>query len=44
MHELIYRAGRSIEHGRRIILGLGGNHRSARTFQRLHGELFAACG
>jgi hypothetical protein len=44
MQELIYRAGRLIEHGRRIILGLGANDRSARAFQRLHGELFAACG
>ena len=44
MQELIYRAGRIIEHGRRIILGLGANDRSAKAFQRLHGELFAACG
>jgi transposase len=44
MQELIYRACRLIEHGRRIILGLGANDRSARAFQRLHGELFAACG
>ena len=44
MQELIYRAGRVIEHGRRIILGLGANDRSAKAFQRLHGELFAACG
>ena len=44
MQELIYRAGRLIEHGRRIILGLGANDRSAKAFQRLHGELFAACG
>jgi hypothetical protein len=44
MQELIYRAGRLIEHGRRVILGLGANDRSAKAFQRLHGELFAACG
>jgi Transposase DDE domain group 1 len=44
MQELIYRAGRLIEHGRRVILGLGANDRSAKSFQRLHGELFAACG
>ena len=44
MQELIYRAGRLIEHGRRMILGLGANDRAAKAFQRLHGELFAACG
>ena len=44
MQELIYRAGRLIAHGRRIILGLGANDRSAKAFQRLHGELLAACG
>ena len=44
MQELIYRAGRLIEHGRRVILGLGANDRSANAFQRLHGELLAACG
>ena len=44
MQELIYRAGRLIAHGRRIILGLGANDRSAKAFQRLHGDLFAACG
>jgi len=44
MQELIYRAGRLIEHGRRLILGLGANDRAAKAFQRLHGELFAACG
>ena len=43
MQELIYRAGRLIEHGRRMILGLGANDRSAKAFARLHGELFAAC-
>ena len=42
MQELIYRAGRLIEHGRRLILGLGANDRAAKAFARLHGELFAA--
>jgi hypothetical protein len=44
IQELIYRAGRLIAHGRRIVLGLGANDRSAAAFERLHGELFAACG
>ena len=44
MQELIYRAGRLIEHGRRIILGLGANDRAAVAFKRLYGELIAACG
>ncbi len=42
MQELIYRAGRLIETGRRLVLGLGANDRAARAFGRLHGELFAA--
>ena len=42
MQELIYRAGRLIEHGRRLILGMGANDRAAKAFARLHGELFAA--
>ena len=42
MQELIYRAGRLIEHGRRLILGLGANDRAAKAFTRLNGELFAA--
>ena len=41
MQELIYRAGRLIEHGRRLILGLGANDRAAKAFARVHGELFA---
>jgi hypothetical protein len=41
MQELIYRAGRLIETGRRLILGLGANDRAAKAFARLHGELFA---
>jgi Transposase DDE domain group 1 len=36
MQELIYRAGRLIEHGRRLILGLGANDRAATAFKRLH--------
>ena len=44
MQELVYRAGRLIEHGRQLILGLGANDRAANVFVRLHGELFAACG
>ena len=42
MQELIYRAGRLIEHGRQLILGLGANDRAAKAFARLNGELFAA--
>jgi hypothetical protein len=42
MQELIYRAGRIIEHGRHLILGLGANDRAAKAFARLNGELFAA--
>jgi len=44
MQELVYRAGRLIEHGRQLILGLGANDRTAKAFTRVHGELFAACG
>jgi hypothetical protein len=44
IQELICRAARLIEHGRRRILGLGANDRGARAFARLHGELFAGCG
>jgi len=44
IQELIYRAGRLIEHGRRRILGLGANDRSAQAFGRLHAGLLAACG
>lgn len=36
MQELIYRAGRLIETGRRIILGLGANDRAAKAFMRLY--------
>ena len=41
MQELIYRAGRLIATGRRIIRGLGVNDRAAKAFTRLH-EQFAA--
>ena len=42
IQELIYRAGRLIASGRKLILGLGANDRSAKAFGRLHGELFTA--
>jgi hypothetical protein len=42
IQELIYRAGRLIAKGRRLILGLGENDRAAKAFARVHGELFAA--
>src|SRR5450631_1716418 len=38
MQELIYRAGRLIEHGRRIVLGLGANDRAAKVFIRSHAQ------
>ena len=41
MQELIYRAARLIEHGRRIVLGLGANDRSAKVFMRSYAQ-FAA--
>ena len=41
MQELIYRAGRLIEHGRQMVLGLGANDRAAAVFMRLHAQ-FAA--
>ena len=41
MQELIYRAGRLIEHGRQRVLGLGANDRAAAVFMRLHAQ-FAA--
>lgn len=44
MQELIYRAARLIEHGRRCILGLGANDRSAGVFMRLQDELLVECG
>ncbi len=42
MQELTYRAGRLIETGRRIILGLGANARTVKSLARVHGELLAA--
>lgn len=42
MQELIYRAGRLIQHGRRLILGLGANDRAGAVFKRLHVQLAAA--
>lgn len=42
MQELIYRAGRLIEHGRQLILGLGANDRSGAVFARMHVQLAAA--
>jgi len=44
IQELIYRAARLIEHGRRLILGLGANDRAARAFAGLHGQLAGASG
>jgi hypothetical protein len=41
MQELIYRAGRLIEHGRRTVLGLGANDRAAKVFIRSYAQ-FAA--
>jgi hypothetical protein len=38
MQELIYRAGRLIEHGRQMVLGLGAHDRSAAVFMRLHAQ------
>jgi hypothetical protein len=39
MQELVYRAGRLIEHGRQLILGLGAGDRATAVFLRLHREL-----
>jgi hypothetical protein len=44
MQELVYRAGRLINRGRQLILGLGANDRAAQAFMRLHGQLAAASG
>jgi hypothetical protein len=38
MQELIYRAGRLINSGRRVILGLGASDRAATVFMRLHAQ------
>jgi len=42
MQELIYRAGRLIETGRRVILGLGASDRSATVFKQMHQALAGA--
>ena len=42
MQELIYRAGRLIDSGRRLILGLGANDRAAKVFMQMHLELAGA--
>ena len=44
LQELIYKAGRLIEHGRQLILGLGANDRAAAAFERLHKQFQAANG
>ncbi|MFN3862637.1 MAG: IS1380 family transposase [Roseateles sp.] len=38
MQELVYRAGRIVEHARRFVLGLGANDRAAAVFMRLHAQ------
>ena len=42
MQELVYRAGRLIESGRQLILGLGANDRSAPVFKQMHLALTGA--
>lgn len=44
IQELVYRAGRLINRGRRLIVGLGANDRAAQAFMRLHGRLASASG
>lgn len=44
MQELVYRAGRLINSGRQLILGLGANDRAAEAFIRLHTQLAGASG
>ena len=44
IQELICRAARLIENGRRLVLGLGANDRSANAFARMQADLVAACG
>jgi hypothetical protein len=41
LQELVYRAGRLIEHGRQVVLGLGANDRAAAAFMRLHAQFVA---
>lgn len=38
IQELIYRAGRTIETGRRLILELGANDLAVQAFMRLHAQ------
>jgi hypothetical protein len=38
IQELVYRAGRLINRGRQMILGLGANDRAAQAFIGLHGQ------
>ena len=42
MQELIYRAGRLIETGRKLILGLGASDKAAKVFRQMHLELAGA--
>ena len=42
IQELIYRAGRLIEHGRQMVLGLGANDRAAPVFMRLYAQFAAS--
>ncbi len=42
MQELIYRAGRLIDSGRRLIPGLGANDTAAKVFMQMHLELAGA--
>ena len=42
IQELIYRAGRLIDSGRKLILGLGANDRAAKVFKQMHLELAGA--
>lgn len=39
MQELVYRAARLMERGRRLVLGLGANDRAAKAFERVHTQL-----
>jgi Transposase DDE domain group 1 len=44
IQELVYRAARLMEHGRRLVLGLGANDRAAKAFERLHAQLVLFSG
>lgn len=41
VQDLIYHAGRLIDHGRQMVLGLGANDRAAAVFMRLHAQFTA---